>query len=71
MTKRNPIEITQQAVFDLIGRDAEPLIERFAEDYVATHKREPTDRDLDKAAQRIIDDPDGKTWSLRHVQDRN
>jgi hypothetical protein len=55
MKLKSPEALAQQAVFDLIMRDAEPLIEQWVKDYLAMHKREASNRQLDKAAQRIIE----------------
>ena len=52
--KKSPKAAIKQAVIDLIIRDAEPLVERWARDYLAKHDRVPTEHEIDKAAQRII-----------------
>ena len=46
--------VIERAVFDLIGRDAEPIFERWFRKYVSTHGREPTDREIDEEAKRVV-----------------
>jgi hypothetical protein len=55
MKRKSAEALAEQAVLDLIERDAESLIERWARDYIRAHTREPSDREVDRAAQQIID----------------
>ena len=50
----SPEAVAQQAVLDLIERDAQSILERWYRDYLRSHKREPSDSELDRTAQRII-----------------
>jgi hypothetical protein len=51
---KSPEAVAQQAVLDLIERDAQPILEQWIYDFIATHEREPTDRELNKAADKVI-----------------
>lgn len=53
--KKSPEAVIEQAIQDLIMRDAEPLIQDYASAFLREHGREPTKREVDKAADQILE----------------
>jgi hypothetical protein len=48
-------QLGQRALLNLIARDAQLLLDRWGREFVTTHGREPTGRELNKAVRQIID----------------